>query len=193
MVIWKEKFQTATAECFVAFSHGNQSFHPPEHRMGIVLLRFDVVRLVMRFRIDDDGKEKAMRTGPRETGVPVGTPLHRGADRVAIAEVDIVAHPDLIAVVENRRAWQREQQGVHQFNLPPVAAEQCGEAPADAEVDPHLWIVRIRAVHIIAFFVRHHFEGQFVMIAEKHRPLTVFGNRGCLRENVENRKAILHA
>ena len=97
----------------------------------IVLLRFDVDRLVVIFGIDVDRQIEPLRIGARESGVAVGAPLHGRAHAVAVAEIDIVAHADLVAVVEHGRARQREQQRIHQLDARgdrfPAAAPAAGE------------------------------------------------------------------
>ena len=40
------------------------------------------------------------------------SPLHRRADSIAIAKINIVAHSDLVAVIQERTARKTEQQGV---------------------------------------------------------------------------------
>ena len=53
-------------------------------------------------------------------------------------------------------------------------------------------IVRVNAPHVIALFVRHHFERQLVVVAQKHGPLAVLRNRRRLIEDIDDRKPILH-
>ena len=96
--------------------------------MGVVLLGLDVDRLVVVLGVDDDRQEQPLRVGPREAGVAVGAPLHRRAHAVAVAEVDVVAHADLVAVVDDRRARQREQQRVHQLDAAPVVVRAAAPA-----------------------------------------------------------------
>ena len=55
--------------------------------------------LVVILRIDDDGQKKSLGICPGETRVAIGAPLHGRANAVAIAEIDIVAHADFVAVV----------------------------------------------------------------------------------------------
>jgi hypothetical protein len=139
----------------------------------------NVYRFVLIFGIDDDGQEELLGVRAGESGVPVGTPLHGCADAVPIAEVDVVAHADFVAVVQHGRARHREEQGVHQFDaLAAVVAEQRCQATANAEVDAHLPVVRVHAVHVVAFIVGDHFERQLVVVAEEDRPLAVSGMAG---------------
>ncbi len=118
--------------------------------------------------------------------------MHRGAHAVAVAEVDVVAHPDLVAVVDDRGAGQREQQGVEQFDLAAVVAEQRREPAADAEVDAHLVVAGVGAQHQVAFFLGDHLEGQLVVVAQERRPLAALGRRRGLLEDVDDRRAVLH-
>src|SRR5262249_40565462 len=48
-VVGKKKFERAAREGFEIFSRGNNAAHPPEQRRQILLLIFDVDRLVMVF------------------------------------------------------------------------------------------------------------------------------------------------
>src|SRR5687768_6941765 len=85
------------------------------------VLRIDVDGLVMMFRIDDHGQIKALRIGARETSIAIRAPLHWSAHAVAIAKVNVIAHADLIAVIDHRGAGQREQQAVEQLYAPAIS------------------------------------------------------------------------
>src|SRR5437867_9123049 len=47
MVFRIQKLQRAASECFISFPHGNKPLHPPQHRMGVVLLRLHIERFVV--------------------------------------------------------------------------------------------------------------------------------------------------
>src|SRR5215204_3747752 len=70
-----------------------------------------------------------------------------------------------------------------------IAQQRC-ESAANTEIDPCLWILSVDPIHVVAFFVSDHFEGQFIMIAQKDSPLAVLRNRRCLLQNVHNGKTI---
>jgi hypothetical protein len=88
--------------------------------------------------IDDDRQKQPLRIGSREACIPVRTPLHRSAHAVAVAEVDVVAHPDLVAVIDDRRSREREEQAVHQMDPQAMIIEKRREPPPDTEIDPRL-------------------------------------------------------
>ncbi len=92
-------------------------------REGRALLRFDVDRLIAVHRIHDRRREEARRIGAREAAVAIAAPLHRRADAVAVAEIDVVAHADLVAVVDDRRAGKREEQRVQQLDAAPAVLD----------------------------------------------------------------------
>ncbi len=73
-----------------------------------------------------DGQVEALGIGPGEPGVAIAVPLHRRAHRVAVAQVDVVAHADLVAVVEDRGAGQREQETVHHLDHAPGRCPSSG-------------------------------------------------------------------
>ena len=140
-----QELERAAAEgagCACAVSISRFIHH--KQRVRIVLLGFDVDRFVVILRVDDDRQIELLRIGPREAGVAVGAPLHRRADAVAVAEIDVVPHADLVAVVEHRRARQREQQAVHQLDAAAVVAQQRRQPAANAQVDARLRIARRR-------------------------------------------------
>ena len=83
-------------------------------RIGQFLLHVD--GFVVIFRIEDDRQVKALRIRAGETGVLVRTPLHRRAHAVAVAEINVFAQADFVAVIKHRRAGQREEQRVEQFD-----------------------------------------------------------------------------
>ncbi len=69
----------------------------------------------------------------REPGIPIGTPLHGSADAVAVPEINVVAHSDLIAVINDRSAGHREQQSIHHLDTRAIIAKQRSEPPPDAQ------------------------------------------------------------
>ena len=142
--------------------------------------------------VGDDRHEQALPVGGREPRIAVGAPLHRRSYPVAVAEVDVVAHPDLVAVVDDRRPGQGEEQAVHQLDPAAAVAQKGSQPAADAQVDPGLGVVRVDAVHVIPLLVGDHLERELVVVAEEQRPLGRIRDRRRLGEHVDDRKAILH-
>ena len=83
------------------------------------------------------GQIEPRRIAARKAGIAVRGPLHGRAHAVAVAEIDVVAHADFVAVVENRRAGKGEQQLVQQLDAAPVVIHQRREPAADADIDAH--------------------------------------------------------
>ena len=151
----------------------DQPLGEPQQRMRIVLLRLDVDGFVVILGIDVDRQIQPLRIGARESGIAVRAPLHGRAHAVAVAQKDVVAHADLVAVIDHRRSRQREQQRVHQLDARAIVFQQRRQPAADAEVDAHLAIARVGAVHVVALFVGHHLQRQLVVVAQEHGPLAV--------------------
>ncbi len=141
VVVRVEELDRAPAEGVVAPAQGDQPLGPVQQRVGVVLLGLDVDRFVVVLGVDDDGKVEALGVRPREARVAVAAPLHRSADSIAVAEVEVVAHSDLVAVVEHRRPREGEEQRVHQLHAAAVVAEQGCQPAANAQVDARLRIV----------------------------------------------------
>ena len=154
--------------------------HPVQQRARHALLGLDVDRLVAVDRIGHERRVERVDVGPAEAGVAVAGPLHRRAHAVAVAEVDVVAHPDLVAVVDDRRAPHAEEQRVQQLEPAPAVVDQRRQAAADAEVDPHPRVLRVLGVHEVALLVGHHLERQLVVVAQEERPLVLIGDLGRL-------------
>ena len=120
------------------------------------------------------GRKSRLRVGPAEPGIAIGRPLHRSADSVAIAQVNVVSHADLVAIVDDRSSRQREQQAEHQLDPSSVIAQERGQPVPDAQVDARRAILGISSVHIIAFFVGHHLQRQLVVVPQEQAPLAGF-------------------
>src|SRR2546427_12898867 len=67
-------------------------------------------------------------------------------------------------------------QTVEELDAPAVVVHQRGQAPADAQVELGLGILRVRVVHVITLLARHHLERELVVIAQEDAPLA--GGRG---------------
>jgi hypothetical protein len=177
----------------VPLAERDQPSHPPQQRRRVLLLGLDVDGLVVVLGVDDDGEVEPLGVRVAEPGVAVGGPLHRGADPVAVPEPDVVAHADLVAVVDHRRPRHGEQQRVHQLDQPPVVAEQRREPATDPEVDAHPRVVGVGAVHEVPLLVRHHLERELVVVAQEQRPLGPVGDLRGLLEDVDDGEAVLLA
>ncbi len=191
-VFRQKKLDAAFAEGAVTLAQQHEPLHPPEQRAGVLLLRLDVDRFIMVLGIDDHRQKQLLRVGAGEAGVAVGAPLHGRAHAVTVAEIDVVAHADFVAVIDYRRPRQREQEAVQKLHAPAVVAEQGRQAAPDAQVDPGPWIVGVDLIHVIAVFVRDHLQGQLVMIAQEHGPLAGLGDRRRLLQDIDDRETILH-
>ena len=166
---------------------------PVQQRRRVLQLRLDVDALVAVDRVLDRGQVQLAGRGRGEAGVAVRGPLHRRAHAVAVAEPDVVAHPDLVAVVEDRRAGQRQQQGVEQLDLVDVVVEQGGQPPADADVGLHAGVLGVLVPHVVAVLVADHLEGQLVVVAQEDAPLAARRDRRRLLEDLRDREARLAA
>ena len=60
-------------------------------------LRFDIDRLIAVDRVHDHRQIEARGIAAGKAAVAIGRPLHGRAHAIAIAEIDVVAHADLVA------------------------------------------------------------------------------------------------
>ena len=127
----------------MALAQRDRRLHPPEQRARIRLLHLDVHRFVAVLGIDDDRQDQPLRVRAGKAAVSIGAPLHGRAYTVAIAEVGVVAHADLVAVVDDGRAGHREQERVHELDAAPIVHEERRQAAPDSEIDARLPIDRV--------------------------------------------------
>ena len=123
--------------------------------------------------LDDRQGERAGVGNRGEAHVGRLVPLHGRAHRVAVIQPDVLAHADLIAVVQARRARQRQQQRHGELGLGPRGVQQGRQAPADADVGAHAVLGGVPLVHHGALVVGDHLQGQLVVVAQEGAPLAV--------------------
>src|SRR5262245_21213260 len=99
-----EKLDRSAAKYLEPFSQPDHVSHPVQKGTGVTDLRFDVDGLVSVHWIHDHGTIKLGGVGTRKTGITVGAPLHRSSHTVAVAEINVVAHSNFVAVIDDRRA-----------------------------------------------------------------------------------------
>ncbi len=183
-VVRMEKAQGSAAEYLEQLAQRNHVAHPAQQARRVGLLRFDVDRFITQDRVHDDRGKQLGGVGAGEPGIAVARPLHGRTDAVAVAEIDVVAHPNLIAIVENRRAGERKQERIQQLDTAAVIVEQRSQTPPDPDVDAHPRVGGVREVHVIPLLVRNHFKRELVVVAQEDAPLARLRNRRGLRHDV---------
>jgi hypothetical protein len=181
----------AASERVLRAARRQHAARPVEQRMRIAALRFDVDGIESIQRAHHGWQHELFGVGAREAAVSVGRPLHRRAHAVAVAEVDVVAHAEFVAVIDDGRARHRQQQRVDQLDTAAIALHQRRETAADAEVQPRAPVARIRVPQVVTLGVRDHFEREFIVIAQEDRPLVRFGEIRRLLHDVGDREAVL--
>ena len=183
-----ERLVGAEPEHRMLLAQRDEAPHPAQQARRRAQLGLDVDRLEAVDRVHQRRRVELREVRAREAAVAVAGPLHRRAHAVAVAEVDVVAHRDLVAVVEDRGAGQREEDRVHQLDLVAAALEQRREPAADADVDLHPRVLGVLRVHVVALLVGDHLERQLVVVAQEQAPLAVVGDRGRLVEDLVDRR-----
>ena len=191
-VLRTQQLQRPAPKGPVSFSKRDQALGPRVHRVRVTLLGFHVDCFVVVLGIGDDRQVEPLAVGPREARVAVGAPLHRRADTVAVAQEDVVAHADLVAVIQDGCAGQGEEQAVHELDAAPVVAQQRRQPAPDAEVQARQAVLSVGAIHVVALLVGNHLERELVMVAKEQRPLRCVGDARRLGQDVDDREPILH-
>ncbi|MGF6748239.1 hypothetical protein OKW36_003875 [Paraburkholderia sp. MM5482-R1] len=185
-----QKADRAASEGLLRAPRRKHAAGPVQQRMRVAALRFDVDRVEAVQRTHHGRQHQLLRVGAREAAVAIRRPLHRRAHAVAVAEVDVVAHAEFVAVVDDRRAGHRQQQRVDQLDAAAVALHQRRETAANAEIQTCAAIARIGVPQIVTLGISDHFERQLVVIAQEDRPLVRFGEFRCLLHDVGDREAV---
>ena len=187
-----DDLEPAPGEGRVPAAQRDDALHPPQQRRRVALLGGDVDGLEVVLGIHDERQVEPLSVRLGEAGVAVGAPLHRRAHRVAIAEEVVVAHADLVAVVEDGGAGQREEEPEEKLELAPRPGQR-RETAADPEVDPGDRVRGVGPVQVVALLVRDHLERQLVVVPQEDGPLGGLRDRRRLLEDVEDREPVLRA
>ena len=174
-------------------AQGDHPAHEMQHGGGVAFLGFNIDGLIAVNGVHDHRQIEAGDIGGGETGVSIHIPLHGSADSVTVAEEDIVPHAQFVAVIDHRRSGHGKKQRVQQFHAAAAVVEQGRQAPANTGVESHPAVLGIFPVHVIPLRIGHHFQGQFVVIAQKKSPLAVLGYGWSTFQNVGNRMAVFQA
>ncbi len=154
-----QEFKTPSSKGFESLPKSNNALHPPEERIGIVLLVLYIDGLIVILGVDNGGEVKFLGIGVGESCVSVRAPLHRSTHAIAVAEIEVVPHADFITIVDYWCTRQGEEQAVQQFNLLAVVIQKWCQASADTEVESSSRVSSIHPIHVVPLFIGHHLKG----------------------------------
>ncbi len=162
--------ELAPADLGGAAVGGHEEPHEGQQRVGTALLVGDV-DVLGREGAGDDRQLQVCGLGVGEPAVRSGCPLHGGADGRTSGERRVLAHPDLLAVVEDRGPGEREHQAVDHAYLAGVLEH--GRHPAgDPAVVDALRLLRGEGVeHLLPLGLAELVQGQLVVVADEVGPL----------------------
>ncbi len=80
---------------------------------------------------------------------------------------------------------------MEQLDEAPVVVEQRRQAPADADVHAHPGVRGVHGVHVVAFLVGDHLQGQLVVVAQEDAPLGRLGDLGRGAHDLHDRLGLL--
>src|SRR5262249_8782049 len=127
--------QCSAPERLLFTPDGDHAPHPVQETRWICNLRFHIDTVEAIDRILNEGQEELGRINLAEAAIAIRRPLHGRADPIAIAEVDIVAHPDFVAIIDYGRPRHREKQRIEKFDLTAVILEQGSQSAPNAEIE----------------------------------------------------------
>src|SRR3954449_4957532 len=128
--------------------------------------------------------------GAGEAALVAGRPLHRRADRHPLAQAEVLAHTDLVAVAQYGGAGQREQQAVGQFDAPAVTEHRRQPAPDAAVVQLHRRLRAELAEHPAAQVLVEVSDVELVVVSQEVGPLRPFRQRPSLAQRPRQRPRI---
>ena len=106
MIRGVEEFNRSDAKDVSGFANRNEAGHPVQQRVLRPFLRDDIHDGKAVYRVLDERGIEFIGFRGGESSVPASGPLHRGSNAVAVAEIDVVAHADFVAVVDARRTGE---------------------------------------------------------------------------------------
>src|ERR1039457_5696179 len=107
MIGWIKKLNRSPAEHSGRSTDRYDALHPSEKRVFAFSLRQNVYGRITIHRILNQRSIQPLWFRVRKPAVPFPAPLHRSPHSVAVAETNVVAHSDFIAVIDDRSARQR--------------------------------------------------------------------------------------
>ena len=161
-------------------AHADDPLGPVERRVRMAPLDRGIDVLVAVRSSRDDGQVRLVTLG--EAAMRFVRPLHRRARAVALGELEVVAHTELVAVAHDRCTGQREHQAVGELQTPAIALQHGGEAAANAAlIKLHLGFGCEGGKHLLPLPFAKSAEIELVVIAQEHAPLRrCWARLGCL-------------
>ncbi len=111
------------------FAEPDHPRRPVKEGIGITSLCGHIDVLITPDAFTDHRMYK--RLGGGKPGVWLIGPLHGRTYGVSLVEIEVVAHPDLVAIPDDRRAGKREQDAIGKLLMASVAQHR-SESSADA-------------------------------------------------------------
>src|SRR6185503_10856867 len=126
--------------------------------------------LIAIWSVADDGENRLCALC--ESGLWFLRPLHGGPGALTFRKCEIVAHCNLIAVSDHRRARQREHQAVGKLEPAAIALQHWRKTTADPTViELHFLVGAERVEHIRSLRGGEPAEIQLVVITQEVAPL----------------------
>src|SRR5207249_12152403 len=119
-----------------------------EQGPGGALLGGGVDPLIAVLAAGENWTHQLLMSSRREAAVGLCGPLHRRANGQALRQRQVLSHADLVAVAQDRRAGQGEEEAVGQLQPATISPQHRRQpAPYPTAVDPHLLPRRERVVY----------------------------------------------
>src|SRR5207344_976994 len=164
---------------------------PAQQRIRVLLLPAYVDLLGAELASHRNGPEQSIGYRWAEAGIRRVIPLHRCSDRLTTIQAEVLAHPDLRAVTQQRSARQRELECVRELDPAAIALQHgCQPATYAAPVQPHLGSWRERMEHVTALLVGQPTEIELIVIAQERHPLSTLWQPHSRRQGLDERLRI---
>ena len=149
----------------------DESLHEGPQRVGVAPLVADI-HVVGPVATRSGSLDQPSRRGGREAARRARRPLHGRAHGHPTRGVEVLAHPDLLAVVQRGGAGEREEQAVDHPDAPRVTVDHGWEPTLQTPVvDLHRGLGTEGGEDLCAFPVCQLVERQLVVVADESRPL----------------------
>ena len=97
-----------------------------------------------------------------------GIVLTRRASAIALGQIEIISHANLVAIADHRRSGEGEHEAVGELDAPPIAIEHGHEPASDAAmIELHLLFRSEAFEYALALLLGQAAEIKLVVIAQK--------------------------
>src|SRR5262249_45125207 len=107
-----QEFYRAASKSRMLFTDSNELLDPAQQRIVCTSLNVNIDYSIAIHWIKDNRRNQLFLCSLRESGVSLSIPLHRGAQTMPILKPNVIAHSDLVSVIQHGAPRQGEDEAM---------------------------------------------------------------------------------